>query len=234
MSISEKKYNESLIEYLLLKLNKSNESHIPYIEELGNKPNLTSYYIYNISKILNMNMTYLNREIEEFLLNKEEKIFEHMVMKYYSAYKLIDNKLVDSNNKETQIKNILRDTSEIFNKPIRYLHILFIQYLELNFNFGVIQNNRKIYTKLYGGLNTTIDRRRYDIEVLYRKEIIKKLSTELLHPGLENSDNLANDALSSYKHIILLMQEFGFVEQTMYSSATFDPIARFVPFYEEF
>ena len=234
MNISEKKYNESLTEYLLLKLDKSNETHIPYIEELSNKPNLTSYYIYNISKILNMNMTYLNREIEEFLVNKEEKIFEHMVMKYYSAYKLINEKLVDSNNKEIQIKNILRDASEMFNKPIRYVHILWIQYLELKFNFGLIQNNRKLYTRLYGGLNTTIERRRYDIEVLYRKEIIKKLSTELMHPGLENTDNLANDGLSNYKQIILLMQEFGFVEQNQYESSSFEPIARFVPFYEEF
>jgi hypothetical protein len=232
--MSEEQYNEDLKEYLLLKLDKSNEEHTPIIDELGKLKNITSYFLYNTSKVLGMNMTYLNREIEEFIQNKKEKIVEHMILKYFSEYKLRYDKLVDSNNKEIQIKNILRDTSEIFNKPIRYVHLLFIQYLELNFNFGVIQNNRKLYTKLYGGLNTIIDRRRYDIEVLYRKKIIQELSTELLHPGLEDSDNLANDALSSYKHIILLMQEFGFVEQTTYSLATFDPITRFVPFYEEF
>lgn len=46
MSISEKKYNDFLKEYLLLKLDEYDESHKPYIEELTKIDNITSYLIF--------------------------------------------------------------------------------------------------------------------------------------------------------------------------------------------
>lgn len=181
-----------------------------------------------------MNMTWLNREIEEFLEDRENKIFEHMIMKYFSEYKLVNERLVDSNNNHILIKHILRDTSEIFNKPIEYVHPIFMQYLNLNSNLRHNQNARKLYSKLYGSLNTSIIKNIYDNDVDYRREIIKKLYSEIMCPGLDKAEELSVDGLHNYKYIILLMQEFGFVEQNIYTSASLDSTSRFVPFHEEF